>query len=100
MVRNQIHLLDGTLLLDREVMDMGGGFFSFTQSSSQMARPDGESSMNELIGITPQEAARRACDLNISGRVESLVELVRWAQNAILSAHGPAVEIRVIEETK
>jgi hypothetical protein len=56
--------------------------------------------MNELIGITPQEAARRACDLNISGRVESLVELVRWAQNAILSAHGPAVEIRVIEETK
>ena len=88
------------MLLDREVMDMDGGFFSFTRSRSQMARPDFGGSMNELIGITPQEAARRACDLNISGRVESLVELLKWAQNAILSAHGPAVEIRVIEETK
>ena len=55
--------------------------------------------MSELISITPQEAARRACDLNISGRLESVVELVRWAQNAILSASGAPVEIRAIDKS-
>jgi hypothetical protein len=50
--------------------------------------------MSDLIGITPQEVARQACDLNISGRVESLVELVKWAQAQITRAAGVAVEMK------
>ncbi|TCK44002.1 hypothetical protein B0G84_2350 [Paraburkholderia sp. BL8N3] len=50
--------------------------------------------MSDLIGVTPQEVAGKACDLNISGRVESLVALALWAQSQIASAAGVPVEMK------